>query len=152
MFSGTRLWKAHLRFRLLLLHHFDPSAHSGSDVSLPWTLVPCFLPSHGAGKRRDGIRHTKVIAGMNCLVRPTVTRSELDNSISKFHVVTKDLFFRPSFSKTVWTSLASVAAPSCYISKYKVPTLSNPGEAFHRQVQKNLDLREKSVSPNLSLK
>ena len=68
-FTGTRLWKAHLRFRLLLLHHFDPSSHSGSDVGLPWTLVPRLLPSHGACKRRDGVCHPQVIAGMNCSVR-----------------------------------------------------------------------------------
>ena len=42
---------------------------------------------------------------------------------------------KPSFSKTLWTSFTSVAAPSCYISKYKVPTLANAGEAFHRHKQ-----------------
>ena len=42
------------------------------------------------------------------------------------------LTLRPSFSKTLWTSFASIISPTCYVSKYKVHTLQHPGDAFHR--------------------
>ena len=38
----------------------------------------------------------------------------LVNGISAF------LTLRPSFSKTAWTSFASIAAPTCFISRFKV--------------------------------
>ena len=39
---------------------------------------------------------------------------------------------RTPFSKTVWTSFCSVLSPTCYMSKFKIPTLRHPGENFHR--------------------
>ena len=39
---------------------------------------------------------------------------------------------RPSFVKTVCTSVSAVSGPTCFMSKYKIHTMSHPGESFHR--------------------